>query len=291
MLQALLASAGPDARRPDHHALPRLRPGAWRSSQGAGGRGHRVRQQRAGRSCSSRASTRPSSHVDQITPLPGPGLVVGTATLAAKHDALKAFVAATLRAMTEIKADPQKGVDASINGRAGPRHGPGPASARSWTPRSPSGPAPTRTPTAWAPSTPSAWAKSVAVHAHHAGRGGAQPASRRAARDHASSCRERDALRLAHDGQGHPSAGVIDVGEGTRSGLRGCSRRRRASRGRWARPRARHRRSRPRRDAPRRARGGGARTHRLGQPGASASWAWGSAGSIALCLFLVTHPV
>ena len=53
-------------------------------------------------------------HVDQITPLPGPGLVVGTATLAAKHDALKAFVAATLRAMTEIKADPQKGVDASI---------------------------------------------------------------------------------------------------------------------------------------------------------------------------------
>jgi NitT/TauT family transport system substrate-binding protein len=53
-------------------------------------------------------------HVDQITPLPGPGLVVGTSTLAAKHDALKAFVAATLRSMTEIKADPQKGVDASI---------------------------------------------------------------------------------------------------------------------------------------------------------------------------------
>jgi NitT/TauT family transport system substrate-binding protein len=53
-------------------------------------------------------------HVDQITPLPGPGLVVGTAALAARHDALKAFVAATLRAMTEIKADPQKGVDASI---------------------------------------------------------------------------------------------------------------------------------------------------------------------------------
>jgi NitT/TauT family transport system substrate-binding protein len=53
-------------------------------------------------------------HVDQITPLPGPGLVVGTATLAAKHDALKAFVAATLRAMTEIKADPQKGLDAAI---------------------------------------------------------------------------------------------------------------------------------------------------------------------------------
>jgi NitT/TauT family transport system substrate-binding protein len=53
-------------------------------------------------------------HVDQIVPLPGPGLVVGTATLAAKHNTLKAFVAATLRAMTEIKADPQKGVDAAI---------------------------------------------------------------------------------------------------------------------------------------------------------------------------------
>jgi NitT/TauT family transport system substrate-binding protein len=53
-------------------------------------------------------------HVDQFTPLPGPGLVVGVPTLATKHDALKAFVAATLRAMTEIKAEPQKGVDASI---------------------------------------------------------------------------------------------------------------------------------------------------------------------------------
>ena len=52
--------------------------------------------------------------VDQITPLPGPGLVVGAGTLAAKRDALKAFVAATLRAMTEIAADPQKGVDAAV---------------------------------------------------------------------------------------------------------------------------------------------------------------------------------
>ncbi len=52
--------------------------------------------------------------VDQITPLPGPGLITGVATLAAKHDALKAFVAATLRAVTEIQADPQKGVDATF---------------------------------------------------------------------------------------------------------------------------------------------------------------------------------
>ncbi len=52
--------------------------------------------------------------VDDITPLPGPGLVTGTATLAAKHDALAAFTAATLRAMNEIAADPQKGLDASL---------------------------------------------------------------------------------------------------------------------------------------------------------------------------------
>jgi len=53
-------------------------------------------------------------HVDQATPLPGPGLIVGTSTLAQKHDALKAFVAATLRAMNAVMADPQAGLTASI---------------------------------------------------------------------------------------------------------------------------------------------------------------------------------
>jgi len=52
--------------------------------------------------------------VDNITPLPGPGLVTGTQTLADKHDALAAFTAATLRAMDEITADPQKGIDATF---------------------------------------------------------------------------------------------------------------------------------------------------------------------------------
>jgi len=51
--------------------------------------------------------------VDAITPLPGPGLVTGTATLAAKHDALAAFTKATLAAMDQIAADPQKGLDAT----------------------------------------------------------------------------------------------------------------------------------------------------------------------------------
>jgi NitT/TauT family transport system substrate-binding protein len=52
--------------------------------------------------------------VDDIVALPGPGLVTGRQTLATKHDALAAFTAATLRAMEEIKADPQKGLDATF---------------------------------------------------------------------------------------------------------------------------------------------------------------------------------
>ncbi len=52
--------------------------------------------------------------VDAIVPLPGPGLVVGRHTLATKGDAIRAFVAATLRAMREIIANPQVGLDDSI---------------------------------------------------------------------------------------------------------------------------------------------------------------------------------
>jgi NitT/TauT family transport system substrate-binding protein len=53
-------------------------------------------------------------HVDDIVDLPGPGLIAGTATLDTKHDAVAAFVAATLRAMDDIAADPDRGVDAAI---------------------------------------------------------------------------------------------------------------------------------------------------------------------------------
>ena len=51
--------------------------------------------------------------IDDITPLPGPGLISGVSTLKAKHDAVAAFVAATLKAMDEITADPAKGVAAA----------------------------------------------------------------------------------------------------------------------------------------------------------------------------------
>ena len=47
-------------------------------------------------------------------PLPGNGIIVGTATLAAKGDALRAFVAATARAMDEIAANPNLGLEAAI---------------------------------------------------------------------------------------------------------------------------------------------------------------------------------
>ncbi len=52
--------------------------------------------------------------VDDVVPLPGPGLITGTKTLDAKRAAVAAFVAATLRAMREIAANPGAGVDASI---------------------------------------------------------------------------------------------------------------------------------------------------------------------------------
>lgn len=52
--------------------------------------------------------------VEQIAPLPGPGLIVGDALLdSSKTDAAE-FAAATLRAEMEIAADPQLGLDAAV---------------------------------------------------------------------------------------------------------------------------------------------------------------------------------
>lgn len=52
--------------------------------------------------------------VDEITPLPGPGLIASDEKIATEADALRRFVAATLRAMEEIAADPRVGLDAAI---------------------------------------------------------------------------------------------------------------------------------------------------------------------------------
>lgn len=53
-------------------------------------------------------------HIDDVVALPGPGLIAGTTTLDTKGNAVKAFIAATLRAMTEIAATPSLGLDAAI---------------------------------------------------------------------------------------------------------------------------------------------------------------------------------
>lgn len=48
--------------------------------------------------------------VDDITPLAGPGLIVGENTLSAKRDAIRRFITATVRAMREVAEDPQVGL-------------------------------------------------------------------------------------------------------------------------------------------------------------------------------------
>jgi putative riboflavin transport system substrate-binding protein len=53
-------------------------------------------------------------HVDDTVALPGPGLIVSDDTAASKQAAVEAFVAATLRAMDEIVATPDTGLDAAI---------------------------------------------------------------------------------------------------------------------------------------------------------------------------------
>jgi NitT/TauT family transport system substrate-binding protein len=52
--------------------------------------------------------------VEQVAPLPGPGLIVGDAYLTANETYVAEFVAATVRAEMVIAADPQKGLDAAI---------------------------------------------------------------------------------------------------------------------------------------------------------------------------------
>jgi NitT/TauT family transport system substrate-binding protein len=52
--------------------------------------------------------------VDATTPLPGPGIIVGTSTLAAKHDAVAGFIRATFKAMNEVAGMPNIGIDAAV---------------------------------------------------------------------------------------------------------------------------------------------------------------------------------
>ncbi len=112
MLEALLASAGLTtsdlsiSTYPDYGQLVAVEQGQVDSATGFANN-EPVQMQLAGDPVTVLT-------VDSSTPLPGPGLVVGTSTLAAKKDALRAFVAATLHAMKDIITDPQAGLDAAI---------------------------------------------------------------------------------------------------------------------------------------------------------------------------------
>jgi NitT/TauT family transport system substrate-binding protein len=52
--------------------------------------------------------------VEQIAPLPGPGLIAGDGLLQSDQTEVAEFAAATLRAQTAIAGDPQKGLDAAL---------------------------------------------------------------------------------------------------------------------------------------------------------------------------------
>jgi NitT/TauT family transport system substrate-binding protein len=52
--------------------------------------------------------------IDDVVPLPGNGLIVGAETLDSKRETIAAFIAATLRAMVEISAEPKLGLDAAV---------------------------------------------------------------------------------------------------------------------------------------------------------------------------------
>lgn len=112
MLQALLGSAGltPDdvqiTEYPDYGQEAAVQQGAVDAATGFANN-EPIQLQRAGI---------PTTvlHVDAIIALPGPGLISSPATLAAKGPAIRAFVAATLRAMADIVADPGVGLDASV---------------------------------------------------------------------------------------------------------------------------------------------------------------------------------
>src|SRR5919201_822571 len=53
--------------------------------------------------------------VDDIVPLPGPGLIAGSRALETKRDAIAAFIGATLRAMRDIESDPAQGLQAATD--------------------------------------------------------------------------------------------------------------------------------------------------------------------------------
>ena len=163
MLQALLASAGLTPDDLDDRRVPRLRPGR-RGRAGRGRRRDRVRQQRAGPARADRRGGRRSCAIDDITPLPGPGLIAGVVD--ARGEAR--------RDRRVRRGDPagDGGDRRGPRGRArggdhgGPGAGDAPARRRrpSWTRRSSRGPGPVQAgATASARIDPGGWTASIDV--------------------------------------------------------------------------------------------------------------------------------
>jgi NitT/TauT family transport system substrate-binding protein len=112
MLQALLASAGMTAEDVEIREYPDFgQAAALRLGQVDAATGFRnnepVQLERDGFATNVLG-------IDEITPLPGPGLTVGQTALDTKPDAIRAFVEATLQAMEEIAADPSAGLEDAI---------------------------------------------------------------------------------------------------------------------------------------------------------------------------------
>ena len=98
--------------------------------------------------------------VDDIVPLPGPGLVTGTKTLAGKHDALGGVHAGDAPGDGRDRRRPAEGPRRDLRRRPRPGQGPRRSSARSSTPRSRRGR--TRAPTRrTGRSTRAGWQKSL----------------------------------------------------------------------------------------------------------------------------------
>ena len=112
MLQALLSSAGLKPSDLDIELYPDFGQGAALAQGAVDAATGFINNEPVQLELSGTPST--VLRVDQAVPLPGNGLIAGATAISNKAPQLRAFIAATLRAMHEIEADPQKGLDAAI---------------------------------------------------------------------------------------------------------------------------------------------------------------------------------
>ena len=115
MLQALLSSAGLKPSDLDIELYPDFGQGAALAQGALDAATGFINNEPVQLELSGTRST--VLRVDQAVPLPGNGLIAGTSAINSKATQLRAFIAATLRAMQEIEVDPQKGLDVLLQDR------------------------------------------------------------------------------------------------------------------------------------------------------------------------------